>query len=138
MTAEYDQNNKKIRCVLVAGGNYLRFRLSPSVVIALGARTKSPGDQPGGEQVELLVSESLDDAKQPYDRLLGYAERGDPSLFARSDSVEAAWAVVDPILDALTTLQQYEPGSWGPVEAGRIVAARGSWHDPLSPEESAR
>jgi glucose-6-phosphate 1-dehydrogenase len=121
----------------VAGGNYLRFRLSPSVVIALGARTKSPGDQPEGEQVELLVSESLDDAKQPYERLLGYAARGDPSLFARSDSVEAAWAVVDPILDAATTLQQYEPGSWGPVEAGRIVAARGSWHDPLSPEESA-
>jgi glucose-6-phosphate 1-dehydrogenase len=115
----------------VPGANYFRFRLSPDVVLAVGARVKSPGDEPGGEPVELLVSERLDDAKQPYERLLGAAADGDATLFARQDSVEAAWRVVDLILGpAATPLHLYEPGTWGPTEADRIVETGSPWHDP--------
>jgi glucose-6-phosphate 1-dehydrogenase len=125
-----------LRLEPVPGANYYRFRLSPTVIIALGARTKSPGDQPGGEQVELLVSERTDDAKQPYERLLGYAARGDATLFAREDVVEAAWRVVDPVLDpALTPLHEYEPGTWGPAGAGATVEPPGGWHDPAAETE---
>ncbi len=115
----------------VPGANYFRFRLSPTIVIALGARVKSPGDQPGGEPVELLVTECLDDAKQPYERLLGAAADGDSTLFARQDTVEAAWRVVDPILGPATTpLHVYEPGTWGPPEADRIIESGMPWHNP--------
>jgi len=122
----------------VPGANYFRFRLSPTIVIALGARVKSPGDQPGGEPVELLVTECLDDAKQPYERLLGAAAEGDSTLFARQDTVEAAWRVVDPILGPATTpLHVYEPGTWGPTEADRIIESGMPWHNPeVAPERT--
>jgi len=55
---------------------------------------------------------------------------GDSTLFSREDSVEAAWAIVDPILDASTSLHSYEPGSWGPADAARLTADIGGWHAP--------
>ena len=66
----------------------------------------------------------------PYERLLGDAIRGDASLFARYDSVEEAWRVVDPILGKDTPLAEYEPNTWGPSEADRLVADAGGWHSP--------
>jgi glucose-6-phosphate 1-dehydrogenase len=65
-----------------------------------------------------------------YERLLGDAMDGDAMLFARQDSVEAAWAVVEPILGDVTPAYPYEPGSWGPREADDLTAAVGGWHDP--------
>jgi glucose-6-phosphate 1-dehydrogenase len=111
------------------GGSYVRFRLSPDLVIALGAQTKSP-DGPGLDQVELVVSESLGDAMQPYERLLGFAASGDPTLFAREDAVEAAWRVVDPALRAPTPIREYPAATWGPTEAASVVAAPGGWRNP--------
>jgi glucose-6-phosphate 1-dehydrogenase len=66
----------------------------------------------------------------PYERLLGDALEGDASLFAREDAVEAAWAVVDPVLGATTPLHRYQPGTWGPEQARDLVASHGGWHDP--------
>jgi len=63
-----------------------------------------------------------------YERLIGDAMCGDATLFARQDGVEAAWAVVQPILDTATRVCDYEPGSWGPVEADRLTADVGGWH----------
>jgi glucose-6-phosphate 1-dehydrogenase len=65
-----------------------------------------------------------------YERLLGDAMEGDQTLFAREDAVEAAWAVVQPILGSPTTLREYEPGSWGPPEAATLAAEVGGWHCP--------
>ena len=62
-----------------------------------------------------------------YDRLLGDAMVGDASLFARQDAVEAAWAIVDPILNAETPLIEYEPGTWGPPEATALATPIGGW-----------
>ncbi|MCL4791047.1 MAG: glucose-6-phosphate dehydrogenase, partial [Gammaproteobacteria bacterium] len=111
--------------------NYFRFRLGPDqVAIAAGARTKSPGERMAGEEVELYVCNSTSEAKEAYERLIGDAMGGDATLFAREDSVEAAWAICDPIINTGGPVYRYEPGSWGPREADRMVAASGGWYNP--------
>ena len=114
--------------------NFLRFRLSPNVVIALGARAKVPGEAMIGEEVELIARHHSGDEMAPYERLLGDAMRGDATLFAREDSVEAAWRVVDPVLGNVTPVYRYEPNTWGPQEADALVAGAGSWHNPRAKE----
>jgi glucose-6-phosphate 1-dehydrogenase len=110
--------------------NFLRFRLSPNVVIALGARAKVPGEPMIGQDVELIARHHSGDEMAPYERLLGDAMRGDATLFAREDSVEAAWRVVDAILGNVTPVFRYEPNTWGPHEADVLVADEGGWHNP--------
>ncbi len=114
-------------------GNYIRFRLSPHVAIALGARAKRPGEGMTGEPVELVVMEEAEDAAgriDAYERLLGDAMQGDATLFARQDVVEAAWAIVQPILDAQCRPVEYGSGTWGPPEADRLVQDIGGWNTP--------
>ncbi len=119
-----------------AGQNYFHFRLSPDVFISLGARTKLPGEFMAGEGVELLACQHFADEMLPYERLLTDALRGDASLFARKDAIEAAWRVVDPVLKNVTPIHEYEPNTWGPPEAERIIAGDGGWHNP-GPSEIA-
>jgi glucose-6-phosphate 1-dehydrogenase len=121
--------------------NYFRFRLGPEVVISAGAQVKRAGDAMRGEPVELIARHESRSEKLPYERLLGDAIRGDTSLFTRDDCVEAAWRVVDPVLDAANrgegdSISIYEPGSWGPAAAARIVIGKAGWHDP-QPEKTA-
>jgi len=111
--------------------NYYRFRLSPDVLISLGARAKVPGEAMWGEGVELIVRTHPADEMPPYERLLWDAMRGDPSLFVREDSVEAAWSVVDPVLGNVTPVYEYAPNTWGPPEADRIIEREGGWHNPV-------
>ncbi len=90
-----------------------------------------------GEDVELVVHEdSADHRMSPYARLLGDAMRGDPTLFNRQDTVEAAWRVIDPVLGNVTPLYEYEPHTWGPAEADTITANIGGWHNPGPCENS--
>jgi glucose-6-phosphate 1-dehydrogenase len=115
-------------------GNYIRFRLSPHVAIGLGARAKRPGEGMVGQPVELLVTDQAADASDgrmdAYERLLGDAMQGDATLFARQDVVEAAWAIVQPVLDATSVPLEYPQGSWGPPEADRLVHDIGGWNTP--------
>ena len=115
-------------------GNYVRLRLSPAVEIAVGARTKQAGEGMKGEQVELLVSERPEQGHEgrmdAYERLLGDAVAGDATLFARQDVVEAAWAIVDPVIHGPSPMYDYAPGSWGPAEADALVADVGGWNTP--------
>ena len=83
-----------------------------------------------GENTSLIAHHHPGEEMMPYERLLGDAIRGDGSLFAREDSVEAAWRVIDPVLGNTTPLAEYEPDTWGPPEAGRIIAGDGGWHNP--------
>jgi glucose-6-phosphate 1-dehydrogenase len=112
-------------------GNYIRFRLSPSVAIAIGARTKRGGDTMVGDPVELSVMQEGAQGSAArlgdYERLLGDAMAGDATLFARQDIVETAWAIVDPVIQAAASPLPYEPGSWGPAEADRLIADVGGW-----------
>jgi glucose-6-phosphate 1-dehydrogenase len=110
--------------------NYVRFRLSPSAAIALAARVKLAGKEFIGDQRELYLSEETTDEKTPYERLLGDAMNGDGALFTREDAVEAAWAVVEPILRTHHRARPYKRGGWGPKEADALIAPNGSWHNP--------
>ena len=110
--------------------NHFRFRLSPEVVLSLGARAKAHGDRMHGEDVELVARHEQADEKAPYERLLGDAMRGDQTLFSREDSVQEAWRIVEPVLGATTPLHAYAPGSWGPDEANRLMTDGGMWHNP--------
>jgi len=112
-------------------GNTFRFRLSPEVEIAVGARVKRSGGAFLTDPAELrFVHHPTGDDMDAYERLLGDAMEGDAMLFAREDSVEAAWQVVEPILKASTPVYGYEPGTWGPAEADRLAADIGGWHAP--------
>ena len=115
-------------------GNYVRFRLSPQVAIAVGARAKRPGSGMMGQPLELSVVEQpqqgQDGRMGDYERLLGDAMAGDATLFARQEVVEAAWAIVDPVIHGPSQMFEYEPGSWGPPQADRLVADVGGWHTP--------
>jgi glucose-6-phosphate 1-dehydrogenase len=111
--------------------NYLRFRLAPVSAMALAARVKRPGEKFVGDQRELYLGDDQPDEEQPYERLLGDALAGNAALFTREDAVEAAWAVVDPVLADHHDAHPYPPGSWGPPEADALVAADGGWHQPV-------
>jgi glucose-6-phosphate 1-dehydrogenase len=111
--------------------NYVRFRLSPDVTIAIGARTKRPGEQMISDPIELKVVHHPDgEEMDSYERVIGDAMAGDRTLFARQDGVEAAWAIVQPILGNVTPLYEYEPGTWGPPEAAALAADIGGWYCP--------
>jgi len=105
------------------------------VAIALGARAKRPGEGMSGVPVELsVVDGGRNGSAKPmdaYERLLGDAIAGDTTLFARQDVVDAAWAIVDPVIHSHSSLYPYEPGTWGPVEADRLVSDVGGWKNPI-------
>jgi glucose-6-phosphate 1-dehydrogenase len=84
-----------------------------------------------GEPVELLASHESGSERPPYQRLIGDASRGDQSLFAGEDLVEAAWRVVNGVLEDKTPLHVYEPGTWGPPEAAGVLDRGDRWHDPV-------
>jgi glucose-6-phosphate 1-dehydrogenase len=112
------------------GGNYFRFRLGPELCLGLGARIKDPHQRMASVPAELLAVEKDRSVEDAYERLLTDAIHGDAMLFVREDAVEAAWAIVDPILGDAAPLHTYEPGSWGPAEADRLAADAGGWHNP--------
>jgi glucose-6-phosphate 1-dehydrogenase len=117
-------------------GNYLRFQLSPTSAIALSARVKRDGKEFVGEQRELCLVEEQPGEESPYERLLGDAMVGDGALFTREDAVEAAWAVVDPVLKKHHRALPYKRHSWGPKAADALIASNGRWYNPTSKETS--
>jgi glucose-6-phosphate 1-dehydrogenase len=102
----------------------------------LAARVKLAGKDFVGDQRELYMSEEQPGEEPPYERLLTDAMAGDGALFAREDSIEAAWAVVEPVLKTHHRTHLYKRGSWGPKEADRFIAPDGSWHNP-KPEKAS-
>jgi glucose-6-phosphate 1-dehydrogenase len=117
------------------GSNYLRFRLGPDrVEIGLGARAKRPGPAMVGQPLELLVMRNQRNEEDPYELLLGDAIRGDQGLFTSQEAVEAAWQIVDPILNQTTPVYEYPVGSMGPHEADSLADLPGGWHDPCGKE----
>ncbi|MEQ1731203.1 MAG: glucose-6-phosphate dehydrogenase, partial [Vicinamibacterales bacterium] len=113
--------------------NELRFRLSPDVSITLCANVKSPGEAMVGDTVGLVDDHGRGDQMAPYERLLGDALRGERSLFGSAEGVDAAWQIVEPILNLEETPFVYEPGTWGPVEARAIGQNDCGWLEPILP-----
>ncbi|HEV7686578.1 MAG TPA: glucose-6-phosphate dehydrogenase [Acidimicrobiia bacterium] len=115
--------------------NHIRFCLGPAEAVSFTLDVKALGEQ--------LLSRSTDfsttadafgtgRAADPYERLIDDALAGDARRFAREDAVEEAWRVVEPVLEHPDPVVPYEPGSWGPPEADRIVEGDDCWHSPAS------
>jgi glucose-6-phosphate 1-dehydrogenase len=106
---------------LMPPANYFCFRVTPDFAVDLGVFVKVPGDGMEGEQVELAIRHESDPTELgAYEVLLHDAIRADPARFARQDSVEAAWRIVDPVLDDVVPVHEYQPGTWGPAEAASV------------------
>jgi glucose-6-phosphate 1-dehydrogenase len=111
--------------------NYCRLRISPDIVLAFGLNVTSPTEESESELAELIASRHpCAKEMDAYERVLGDAMRGDPTLFAREDYVEEAWRIVDPVLKTGTPIHEYEPGTWGPKEIEEVTPA-GGWQDPV-------
>jgi len=108
----------------------LTFRIWPETAVSMTLQGKKPGAgwEPLAEQLSFAQQPGSD--IRPYDRLIGAALDGDRWLFARQDTVEAAWQIVDPVLGDAVPVHPYARGSWGPKEADRLLPGRDTWHDP--------
>ncbi len=109
--------------------NLLTFRIQPDEGISLHFATKRPSMHMVVEDsvLDFDYAENYDGTlPEAYERLLMDVMRGDATLFTRSDEVEAAWRVMDPILqawrerDARIPLHFYSPGSWGPIASDEL------------------
>jgi glucose-6-phosphate 1-dehydrogenase len=110
--------------------NELRFRVWPETQVGLTLSGKKPGAGWEPQEEELAFTQQPGEDMRPYDRLIGAALDGDRWLFARQDTVEAMWAIVDPVLGDVTPVHPYARGSWGPKEADRLLPGQIAWHDP--------
>jgi glucose-6-phosphate 1-dehydrogenase len=111
--------------------NYIRFRLSPVPVIAIGSSVKVDGEHLVGCPVELVAHQSCGgDDLLPYEELLGDAMIGNQTWFARQDYVEEAWRILDPLLHNPPPVHLYEPGTWGPEQSANLTENHGGWSDP--------
>jgi glucose-6-phosphate 1-dehydrogenase len=114
-----------------ATANHLRFRLTPDMSISLVARAKKPGERMDGEEVELVARHEVGTEVPPYQRLIGDAAEGDQMLFAREDTVEAAWRIVDPVLNLTAPPLRYRRGTWGPKAAEGLIPSSEQWFRPV-------
>jgi glucose-6-phosphate 1-dehydrogenase len=108
----------------------LRFRIWPETAVSMTVHGKKPGAGWEPQAEELAFAQQSGSDIRPYDRLIGAALDGDRWLFARQDTVEAAWEIVDPVLGDVVPVHPYAKGSWGPAEADRLLPDRDTWHDP--------
>jgi glucose-6-phosphate 1-dehydrogenase len=113
-----------------ASANRLRVRIHPNDETALCLVGKKPGAGWEPQDQELVFTEPPGSDMRPYDRLIGAALSGERWLFARQDTVEAAWRVVQPVLGNVVPVHPYARGTWGPKEADTLLPPDDTWHDP--------
>src|SRR6266705_2852334 len=113
-----------------AVANSLRFRVWPETAVTMQVAGKRPGAGMEPLPEELTFAGQAGSDMRPYDRLIGAALDGDRWLFARQDTVEAAWEVVNPVLGDVTPVHPYTRGTWGPKEADRLLRGRDTWYEP--------
>jgi glucose-6-phosphate 1-dehydrogenase len=115
----------------VAEANQLVVKLDPSTGIRLivDAHRADQGG-PAPITLDMEFAEEGGEGPTPYEVLLHAALVGDSKRFTRQDTVEEAWRVMQPLLDAPPAVHPYAPGCWGPEEANQLVAGFGRWHGP--------
>jgi glucose-6-phosphate 1-dehydrogenase len=79
---------------------------------------------------DVEFSEEGGEGATPYEVLLHAALVGDAMRFTRQDGVEQTWRIMQPLLDAPPPVHVYEPGSWGPEAADKLVEGHGRWQEP--------
>jgi glucose-6-phosphate 1-dehydrogenase len=111
------------------------FKIDPTTGIRMildAHRADAPG--PTAIQLDMEFAEEGGEGATPYEVLLHAALVGDSTHFTRQDNVEQTWRIVQPLLDDPPEVISYEPGSWGPAEADRLVSAYGGWQGPWVPD----
>jgi len=115
-----------------SSANQLRLRIYPDDQVSVTIVGKKPGLDMAPQLRELAYSGQVaEQMMRPYDRLIGAALAGDRYLFAREDTVEAAWRVVQPVLRDIVPVEHYARGSWGPAHADALVPGGEAWHNPV-------
>ncbi|MBV8172259.1 MAG: glucose-6-phosphate dehydrogenase [Candidatus Eremiobacteraeota bacterium] len=122
-----------------AEGNVLALRIQPDEGVTLKLEAKVPGPSMRIRSVAMDFSYGAtfgtEDAS-PYERLILDCMKGDQTLFDRADGVEAAWSLVDPLLqawdaDKSMTFPNYAAGTWGPKQAEELIRRDGrAWRLP--------
>jgi glucose-6-phosphate 1-dehydrogenase len=114
--------------------NELVITLQPRESVALSTVAKVPGQELRLQSVNLDFDYSTSfptHSPQAYERLIYDVILGDPTLFQRADEVEAAWRIVQPVLDHWEQdhfdLYPYPANSCGPKEADRLLASDHTW-----------
>ena len=110
--------------------NHLLLRIQPDEGITFAFMAKAPGPTVNLQPVSMHFSYGdafMGEPAEAYELLLHDAMEGDATLFLRSDGVERAWEVLQPVLDAMPPVNLYSAGEWGPREADRLTGDRG-WH----------
>jgi glucose-6-phosphate 1-dehydrogenase len=119
--------------------NRLVLNIQPDEGVSVSFVAKRPGTEMsiGNVNMDFKYKEGFGEApRSAYATLLSDCVRGDATLFDRGDNVEAAWALIDPILDVWTaaksaTVPQYASGSWGPRESDALIERDGRrWYNP--------
>lgn len=130
-----------------AVANSITFRLQPNEGVHVSFQTKEPGEGMVLRPVEMDFSyaEAFEPAAvwDAYERLLVDALQGDAALFMRSDEIERAWQIIDPVVQAWEggqgpPLELYRRGSWGPPGAERVRGGLVSPPDRSALESAAR
>jgi glucose-6-phosphate 1-dehydrogenase len=114
--------------------NKMTFRIEPEP----GSRMRMYQKRSTADDFEPADLETLFEAEpgcdpEPYERLLGDALNGVHTLFTRQDSIEETWRVVQPLLDEPGPVLPYEPGTWGPPEADKLMKGVAHWSEPWLP-----
>ena len=127
--------------------NLLIFHIQPFQAVEIRMQAKRPGPafrlQPAGMRFD--YAETFEAARGTgYEGLLYAALNNDPTLFSRTDFVETAWRIVQPMLDAWRStpaddFPNYAAGTWGPAAANSLLARAGRrWHENLTRDVLAR
>ncbi|MFY9767619.1 MAG: glucose-6-phosphate dehydrogenase, partial [Mycobacterium sp.] len=111
--------------------NELILRIDPKPGTDLVIQAKTPGaNRTRTVDLSLIFADELGEAPEPYERLLSDAMKGDSSQFTRQDDVAETWRVVQPLLDTPPPIESYEPGTWGPPGADKLLTGHPAWREP--------
>jgi len=108
----------------------LRIDPDPGMRLQLSAQV---GDEWHDVHLDSSFAEDLGEPERPYELLFHAALTGDRQLFARIDSIEQTWRIVQPLLDKPGEIHEYERGSWGPEAAQSLLRGHHHWQEPWMP-----
>jgi glucose-6-phosphate 1-dehydrogenase len=115
----------------VPDADELILRIDPTPGADLVVQAKEPGaNRTRTVDLSLVFADELGEAPEPYERLLSDAMKGDSSQFTRHDDVAETWRIVEPLLDSPPPVEPYQPGSWGPPGAEKLLASHPGWREP--------
>jgi len=115
--------------------NHISIRIGKDAGASIGVLVKDPsGESASPVHLDVSFEEHLARSPGAYERLLGDALAGDPTLFPRQGMVEEMWRIVQPLLDDPPPVEGYPTGSWGPPGAERLAEPFGGWRDPARPD----